>query len=153
MRTVINYTDRQNALYMNTQTTHLETLAYSCPCGSDKRYADCCSRYLDLGEPATTAEILMRSRYTANTLNREDYLLATWHPDTRPVFLGLADADQLSQKWLGLAIKRDEQPAVNHAIVEFVARYKINGRAHRLHEISRFVREAGIWFYVDGDIL
>lgn len=151
MRTVINYTDRQTALYMNTNITRLETLAYPCPCGSDKRYADCCSRYLDQGEPVTTAEILMRSRYTTFTLNCEDYLLATWHPDTRPTSLGLTD--QLSKKWLGLAIKRHEQSAANHAIVEFIARYKINGRAHRLHEISRFVREAGTWFYVDGDIL
>lgn len=149
MQTVINYTDRQTALYMNTQTTHLETL--TCPCGSGKQYANCCGRYLDQGESAATAEILMRSRYTAYTLNCEDYLLTTWHPDTRPTSLILTN--QLSKKWLGLAIKRHEQSTVDNAIVEFIARYKINGRAHRLHEISRFVRKSGIWFYVDGDIL
>ena len=136
---------------MNTKTIHLETLACSCPCGSSKQYADCCNRYLNLGELAATAEILMRSRYTAYTLNYEDYLLATWHRDTRPASLGIID--QLSKQWLGLVIKRHEQSTANHAIVEFTARYKINGRAHRLHEISRFVREAEIWFYVDGDIL
>ena len=91
----------------------------------------------------------MRSRYTAYTLQREDYLLATWHPSTRPAQLGLTE--EAPAKWLGLEVKRHEQHDANHAIVEFVARYKMNGRAHRLHEASRFVREDGRWFYVDGD--
>ncbi len=93
----------------------------------------------------------MRSRYTAYTLNREDYLLATWHHSTRPAALGLEN--QPRNQWLGLTVKRHEQSAPDLAIVEFVARYRINGRADRLHEISRFVREGGLWFYVDGDIL
>ena len=123
----------------------------SCPCGNDKQYINCCGRYLDNDEMAATAEILMRSRYTAYTLNREDYLLATWHCSTRPVSLGLAN--QPHNQWLALTVKRHEQSTPNYAIVEFVARYKVNGRAYRLHEISRFVREEGLWFYVDGDIL
>lgn len=93
----------------------------------------------------------MRSRYSAYTLKREDYLLATWHPGTRPASLELTGHP--TRQWLGLTVKRHEQTGTDHAIVEFVARYKINGRAHRLHEISRFVREDEQWFYVDGDIL
>lgn len=127
----------------DTETRH-------CPCGNDKQYIDCCGRYLDNGEAAATAEMLMRSRYTAYTLNREDYLLATWHHSTRPISLGLAC--QPHNQWLGLTVKRHGQSTPDHAIVEFVARYKINGRAYRLHEISHFVREEGLWFYVDGDI-
>jgi SEC-C motif-containing protein len=119
-----------------------------CPCGSGMPDAACCARYLAGGEPAPTAEALMRSRYTAYTLLKEDYLLATWHPSTRPPSLGLAQ--EVPTKWLGLEVKRHEQQDADHAIVEFVARYKINGRAHRLHEVSRFVREVGRWFYVDG---
>jgi len=92
----------------------------------------------------------MRSRYTAYTMLREDYLLATWHSSTRPFELGLAkDAES---KWVGLEVKRYENPKPDSAIVEFVARYKVNGRAHRLHEISRFVRENGRWFYLAGDV-
>jgi SEC-C motif-containing protein len=121
-----------------------------CPCGSNKNYADCCGRYLDGGESAPTAETLMRSRYSAYALLREDYVLATWHPPTRPVTLGLAD--DIATKWLGLEVKRHEQPEPDRAVVEFVARYKVNGRAHRLHETSRFVCENGRWFYVDGDV-
>ena len=121
-----------------------------CPCGSNKKYSDCCARYVDNSEPAPTAEALMRSRYTAYMQLDEDYLLATWHPSTRPAALGLAE--EAPTKWLGLEVKRHEQQDADHATVEFVARYKVNGRAHRLHEVSRFVCEEGRWFYVDGDI-
>ena len=121
-----------------------------CPCGSNKNYPDCCGRYLDGGEAAPTAEALMRSRYTAYTLLLEEYLLATWYSSTRPVALGLAD--DVATKWLGLEVKCHELQQPDHALVEFVARYKVNGRAHRLHEVSRFVRENGRWFYVDGDV-
>jgi SEC-C motif-containing protein len=121
-----------------------------CPCNNTKPYTICCARYVESNEPAPTAEALMRSRYTAYTLLREDYLLATWHPSTRPLSLGLAD--DVQTKWIGLEVKRHEQQDADHAIVEFVARYKVNGRAHRMHEVSRFVREAGRWFYVDGEV-
>lgn len=89
----------------------------------------------------------MRSRYSAFVVLNEMYLLSTWHETTRPGPLNL-DA---GQKWIGLKI--------NNAIknepdkVEFTARFKINGKAHRLHELSRFIHENGQWFYVDGDIL
>jgi SEC-C motif-containing protein len=122
----------------------------TCPCGSNKPYIECCARYIEGGAAAPDAEALMRSRYTAYTQLKEDYLLASWHPSTRPTALGLAD--EAPTKWLGLEVKRHVQQDATHAIVEFVARYKVNGRAHRLHEVSRFVQEAGRWFYVDGDI-
>ncbi len=121
-----------------------------CPCGSTQKYANCCARHLESGEPAPTAEALMRSRYTAYTLLKEDYLLATWHASTRPAALGLNE--EAPTKWLGLEVKRHAQQDADHAIVEFVARYKVSGRAHRLHEVSRFVREDGRWFYLDGDL-
>jgi SEC-C motif-containing protein len=124
--------------------------ASHCPCGSNRRYVDCCARYLDGNEAAPAAEALMRSRYTAYTLSREDYLLATWHSSTRPAQLDLAQ--EAPTKWLGLDVKRQERQDEDHAIVEFVARYKVNGRAFRMHETSRFVREEGRWYYVDGDI-
>lgn len=122
----------------------------ACPCGSGRSLSDCCGRYLNGGNGAPTAEALMRSRYSAYVLLREDYLLATWHPDTRPAALGLREGTQ--PQWIGLAIKRHAQQDAEHAIVEFLARYKINGRAHRLHEVSRFVRAGDHWLYVAGDI-
>ena len=91
----------------------------------------------------------MRSRYSAYVLALEPYLLATWHTSTRPSPPLFDGAD--NPRWLGLEIKRHEMNGTDSAIVEFVARYKVGGRAHRLHEISRFVREDGRWLYVDGD--
>lgn len=116
-----------------------------CPCGGSD-YAQCCGRFIDGGEVPQTAEQLMRSRYTAYTMRKESYLKATWHPSTRPVD---AVTQEDGTKWLGLEVRR-HVPAGDEATVEFIARYKIGGRAHRLHEVSRFVREDGKWYYVDG---
>lgn len=93
----------------------------------------------------------MRSRYSAYVLGNAEYLLATWHPRTRPQNLDLTLPPQ--PRWLGLQVKRHENPEADRAEVEFVARYKIAGRAHRLHEISRFQRLDGHWFYLDGEML
>lgn len=90
----------------------------------------------------------MRSRYSAFVLNELSYLLDTWHPDTRPTQL---DPNPPDLKWLGLQIKQHHQQDDDHAIVEFVARYRQAGRATRLHETSRFVRENGCWLYLDGE--
>lgn len=118
-----------------------------CPCGRTK-YAACCGRY-HAGALAPDAEALMRSRYSGYVLQLEPYLLSTWHPNTRPTSLGLS-AD--GTRWLGLEIKRTESTTPDTAIVEFVARDKVGGRAHRMHETSRFVREGGCWYYVEGDM-
>jgi SEC-C motif-containing protein len=53
---------------------------------------------------------------------------------------------------MGLEVKRHQRIDDEHAVVEFVARSKLGGRAHRLHETSRFVREGGRWYYVGGDV-
>ena len=129
-----------------------------CPCGRvDSRkkpstYALCCGRYVEDFDntPAPNAEHLMRSRYTAFVLQREAYLLATWAVGKRPSKVGF-DA---GVKWLGLEVRAFAEPDSDHATVEFVARQRdTTGRAVRLHERSRFVRENGRWYYVDGDHL
>jgi len=136
-----------------------------CPCGGPD-FATCCGPYLAGTALPPTAQTLMRSRYTAFTRTDEPYLLATWHPSTRPAE-PLFDAHDAT-RWLGLEIKSalrlrqrkaelpddpDQNP--DRDTVEFVARFKIGGRAQRLHEVSRFVREPGPdgvprWFYLDG---
>jgi SEC-C motif-containing protein len=120
----------------------------SCPCGRPRTYAACCGPY-HAGSQAPDAESLMRSRYSAYARGLEGYLLATWHPSTRPGPLDLAAAPQ--PKWLGLEIKACTESG-DAATVEFVARCRIGGRARRLHEVSRFLRENGRWYYVDGVI-
>lgn len=112
-------------------------------------FAACCGRYVDHLDttPAPDAEHLMRSRYSAFVCEREDYLLATWHPSQRPQSLTFEDG----AKWLGLEVRAHAVTGPDAAEVEFVARYRVAGRAVRMHERSRFVREDGRWFYVDGD--
>ncbi len=118
----------------------------ACPCGSGKPFAACCEPYLRGAAVPPTAEALMRSRYTAYTVKDEPYLLATWHPSTRPAKLNLTgDAEP---QWIGLEVKRHTPEDATHARVEFVARYRVNGKAHKLLEVSEFVREKEGWNYV-----
>lgn len=125
----------------------------ACPCGRlDAKaqaalLAACCGP-LHAGEPAADAERLMRSRYSAFVLGHVPYLLETWHASTRPVSLEL----EAGAQWLGLEIKSHHMTGERTAEVEFVARFRLAGRAVRQHELSRFVRENGRWYYVDGDV-
>jgi SEC-C motif-containing protein len=116
-----------------------------CPCGGGD-YASCCRPYHD-GAPAPDAERLMRARYSAYALGGMQFVFDTWHADTRPLREELAQDPAI--KWLGLEVRR-HVPGESEATVEFVARSKTGGRAQRLHEISRFVRDGGRWFYIDG---
>ncbi|QNP41942.1 YchJ family protein [Lysobacter solisilvae (ex Woo and Kim 2022)] len=122
----------------------------ACPCQSGRRYAQCCAPLHRGDALAASAEALMRSRYSAYVRADAAYLLATWHADTRPATLDCSDA--AATRWLGLEVKRHVPQDADHALVEFVARYKVGGAAAvRLHEVSRFVREGGRWYYVDGE--
>lgn len=125
-----------------------------CPCGRPAPYAACCGALHQAfaagqGLSAATPEALMRSRYSAFVLDLRDYLLASWHASTRPASI---EPPEPGLRWLGLDVKRTALQDGDHGTVEFVARSKLGGRAHRLHETSRFVREEGAWFYVDGDL-
>ena len=120
-----------------------------CPCGSDKPYGECCGVWhqgLAQNQYAPTAEALMRSRYSAYVVGELDYLLATWHASTAPGDLELGPV-----KWLGLEVRHAAESG-DAGVVEFVARCKVNGRAERMHETSRFVRQAGRWYYIDGQV-
>lgn len=134
----------------------------TCPCGGPS-LAACCGPFIAGEALPPTAEALMRSRYAAYTQKNEPYLLATWHPTTRPAEPIIDEQEPI--RWLGLEVKstlRLRQRKVDlpddpdSDTVEFVARFKVGGRAHRLHEVSRFLREpdpeTGLkrWYYVDG---
>lgn len=127
-----------------------KTLPEPCPCGRAQAYADCCGRY-HAGAPAPDAESLMRSRYTAYVQERADYLLVSWHPDSRPEALGFDEAPSQRTRWLGLTVHEHTQVDADHAQVRFTARYKVGGgSAVKMQEHSRFVREDGRWYYVDA---
>ena len=151
-----------------------------CPCGGPSKFShttlgrkptkgnnvkttlfnECCAQYLDMGNQAKDAEALMRSRYSAYVLGRVDYLNATWHKSTKPAQLSLDH----EIRWQGLEVKSFTHSQPKLAEVEFVARYKIGGKAYRLHERSRFQQDKlestehvpnadeMAWFYVDGEM-
>lgn len=120
----------------------------ACPCDSGASFSLCCGPYLDGSEIPLTAEQLMRSRYSAFVHCDEPYLLATWHAKKRPRRVRFDE----KQHWLGLSIRRTEAggPDDSQGTVEFIARFKINGKGHRLHETSRFEKIQQCWYYLGG---
>lgn len=120
-----------------------------CACGSGLSFDGCCAPALR-GEPAETAEGLMRSRYTAFVVGDAGYLSATWHPGTRPDHLDLDPA----QRWTGLEILATEagSAADTRGAVEFRAAWRHGRDTGVLHERSRFVCQSGRWWYLDGNV-
>jgi SEC-C motif-containing protein len=129
----------------------MSTVQTACPCDSGLPLSACCGRWHEGPQhlQAPDAPTLMRSRYSAYALGQWAYILDTWHPSTRPATL---EALPEGLKWLGLQVKRTAVTGPTNAEVEFVARSKLAGQAHRMHEVSRFVLEAGRWWYVDGQV-
>jgi len=121
-----------------------------CPCGLPARLSACCGRWHagPLQGLAPDAAALMRSRYSAWVLQLDGYLLDTWHPRTRPASITM----EPRLRWLGLQVLAHARQGDDHATVSFVARSRLAGRPQRHAELSRFVREGGRWFYLDGDV-
>lgn len=118
----------------------------ACPCLSGESYLTCCGRFHRGEAVAPTAVRLMRSRYSAFAVGDVDYLLATWHPQTRPKVLELDPA----ARWYRLDILGRERGGMldSKGIVEFRAWYELDGASRNQHEVSQFVREDGCWLYV-----
>ncbi|MET1034321.1 MAG: YchJ family metal-binding protein [Arthrobacter sp.] len=122
-----------------------------CPCLSGETYGRCCGAFhagFAEGVWPATAEALMRSRFSAFAAGRPDYLLATWHASTRPAELRLDDG----VAWTRLEILRREAggPFDADGVVEFAAHYRDGAGRGVQREASRFVREGGRWYYLDG---
>ena len=117
-----------------------------CPCTSGLLFLPCCGKLLSGEAAAPTAETLMRSRFTGYAVSDLDYLLATWHPATRPASLDL-DADL---RWTRLEVLHRSAGGLldSRGVVAFQAHYLDRGRAGVLAETSTFVRDAGRWSYV-----
>jgi SEC-C motif-containing protein len=120
-----------------------------CPCGFAAPYAEHCGRiHLDGAGLGATAEALMRARYSAYVLQDRSFLLASWHPDTRPTSIDFDDHIE----WLDLEIVDTESGGAldSAGVVEFRARFSRSGEHLELHERSSFARAAGLWLYVSG---
>lgn len=118
-----------------------------CPCYSGKSYSDCCQP-LHQGQAASDAERLMRSRYSAYALKLPEYILQTWHTDTRPATL---TQDELGGiKWLKLQVLSHQQTDAETAFVKFIATFQTGRqRKEQLSEHSRFKKVDERWLYLD----
>ncbi|NQX28779.1 SEC-C domain-containing protein [Microbacteriaceae bacterium VKM Ac-2854] len=123
----------------------------ACPCGSKLRYSECCRPAHTGEQPSLTAERLMRSRYSAYALHFEPYLLASWHPTTRPAEIEFDD--DFTWRRLQIVDVAKGGEADDEGIVEFRAAYRTSEGVGLLHERSAFLREGERWFYLDGTIL
>jgi SEC-C motif-containing protein len=126
-------------------------MSHTCPCGSGIALDDCCGKWHQ-GQPAPSAERLMRSRYSAYSLGLIDYLVAT----TLPAQQAALDRDSmrawsLGSTWLGLEVEGSEL-IDTHAFVTFTARWHDGDGEHSHRERSAFVQQAGRWYFIDPTV-
>ena len=125
-----------------------------CPCTSKIPYDRCCGPYITGAKAPESAELLMRSRFSAYALGKVDYLIET----TAEAERGALDREELvvycrNIRCVGLKILAREAggPGDATGTVKFHASLQVNGKRSLHVELSRFVREGGRWRYVDGD--
>ena len=121
-----------------------------CPCCSEKPYTECCYRFIEGGQIPSSAEELMRSRYTAYTQANVDYIERTMKPPVADRF----DKDNAKQwaervEWQKLEVTNVYQHNL-HGFVEFAAHYRDDQTRHVIVEKSEFHKIDGVWYYVDG---
>jgi SEC-C motif domain protein len=122
-----------------------------CPCGSQENYEQCCGRFINCDQLPRTPEQLMRSRYSAYSLAKIDYITMTMRGPPLLNF-NAQEAKEWSQSltWIGLTIIQSYMESADHGFVEFSASYLERNRIKIIHELSEFQKENNTWFYVDG---
>lgn len=133
-----------------------EQQATTCPCGLGASVEDCCGRYITGGQSAPTAEALMRSRYTAYTLEQIDHIARTHNPSSADEVdeeAALKWAQEAS--WEGLEVVSSDAGGADdeHGMVEFIAKYAVEGQLFAHHEKATFDKVDGTWFYTDGEMI
>lgn len=124
-----------------------------CPCGSGLGFGACCEPVITGASPAASPEALMRSRYSAYAVGALDHLRDSLHPGHR------GDYDEEGARrwaegseWLSLEV-RDTDGDDERGTVEFVATYRRKGEKRHHHEVGRFERHEGRWYYTDGRLV
>ncbi|WP_072094353.1 YchJ family protein [Klebsiella sp. RIT-PI-d] len=123
-----------------------------CPCGSAVEYSLCCQQFVCGEQPAPTPSHLMRSRYSAFVMKVSDYLIRTWHPSCQAnTFRQEIENGFAHTEWRGLTVLSEEEGATpDEGFVSFVAKFSENGKPGVIIERSRFLKEGGKWYYIDG---
>lgn len=123
-----------------------------CPCGSTKTYAQCCQAIHDNHANATYPEQVMRARYTAHELKLVNFVVNTYHPSCNATDEIDMIANSVNIEWCRLDVisASEPEPDANVGFVEFKAYLLDDGIEHCMHERSRFIKENGLWYYMDG---
>lgn len=127
-----------------------------CPCGSGVPYSECCEPIISGDRQATTAEQLMRARYSGYVFAKMDFVFESTHPDHREGYdhAGTKEWAETAE-WQGLEIINTDKGGKDDSVgeVEFIARFieKGNNRAH--HEAGQFKRKDGRWYFTDGEMV
>ncbi len=123
-----------------------------CPCGSQRRYVECCQPIHHDATQAQTPEQLMRARYSAHVFKLVDFVVATYHPSCHAELQRDAIAESIDSNWCQLEILNAPSTDNDEGFVEFQAYFNQDGEQYCLQERSRFVCEQQQWFYIDGEI-
>jgi SEC-C motif-containing protein len=124
-----------------------------CPCTSGEEFADCCEPILTQAQKATTAEQLMRSRYTAYATGNVDWIVESQSPDGRK-FVDHKATEEWSKRaeWHRMEVVEVQQGGEDddEGFVDFKAYYTLGGEDITHHEVASFRKEDGVWYFVDG---
>ncbi|MFC1868389.1 YchJ family protein [Thermodesulfobacteriota bacterium] len=125
-----------------------------CPCGSERSYDDCCRPLIEGRQNAETAEALMRSRYSAFVKTEIDYLYSTIPPEQQKNF-NYQEATNWSEnsQWEGLEILETSEGGPDDEVgtVEFIARFRKKDKKIEHHELARFGKIDGRWYFIEGN--
>jgi SEC-C motif-containing protein len=93
----------------------------------------------------------MRSRYSAYSLAKIDYILKTMKGKPLANF-NAAEAKDWAQSitWLNLKVIQSYLENPEQGFVEFSATFIDRNTLKIIHELSEFHKEQDTWFYVDG---
>jgi len=121
----------------------------SCLCGSGQEYSICCQPFHNKVKVPVTAEALMRSRFTAYAQKNDSYLLETWDSAKKPKSIDFSKEEAIWTKLSIVKLKKGSEKD-SKGIVEFKAYYSLDNELYVMNEISRFIKVAGRWLYLDG---
>ncbi|NVD06267.1 hypothetical protein FCU94_05000 [Vibrio sp. JPW-9-11-11] len=123
----------------------------SCPCGNPSPYQECCALVHQNHNQATTPEQLMRSRYSAHVKGLVDFVVATYHPSCEAEKQRSEIAESINSDWIGLEVLKCEDGShADEGFVTFRAYFSQEGQEYCLEERSRFIKQDGLWYYIDG---
>lgn len=122
-----------------------------CPCGTALPYSDCCQPVHENPRGAQSPEQLMRARYSAHVLDLVDFIVETYHPSCHAEQDREGIADSTTLHWVKLTVTATQDgESEDQGFVSFKADYIAGNSLHSLAEQSRFCRQDGQWYYLDG---